>query len=63
MKQRALVVTLPLLVLAAAMRGQPAQPWIGQAAPSFALPTLDGKAVSLADFKGKFLVLHFGAGW
>jgi hypothetical protein len=24
---------------------------------------LDGKKVGLGDFKGKYVVLHFGAGW
>ena len=39
------------------------QPWIGQAAPGFSLSTLDGNKLSLADLKGKLVVLHFGAGW
>jgi thioredoxin-dependent peroxiredoxin len=32
---------------------------IGKAAPSFTLPSQDGKEVSLADFKGKHVVLYF----
>ncbi len=39
------------------------QPMIGQAAPAFVLQSLDGRRVALADFKGKYVVLHFGAGW
>ena len=39
------------------------QPWIGEAAPAFSLSTLDGNKLSLADLKGKLVVLHFGAGW
>jgi peroxiredoxin Q/BCP len=31
----------------------------GQAAPNFSLPTLLGKTVSLADFKGKKLLIYF----
>lgn len=41
----------------------PDHPMLGEAAPAFSLPTLDGKTVELADFEGKFLVFHFGAGW
>jgi cytochrome oxidase Cu insertion factor (SCO1/SenC/PrrC family) len=39
------------------------QQMIGEAAPAFRLLSLDGKPVSLADFQGKVVVLHFGAGW
>ena len=39
------------------------QPWIGEPAPAFSLSTLDGNRLSLADLKGKLVVLHFGAGW
>jgi cytochrome oxidase Cu insertion factor (SCO1/SenC/PrrC family) len=43
--------------------GQTKQPWIGNPAPPFSLPTLDGKRLSLSDLRGQFVVLHFGAGW
>jgi hypothetical protein len=39
------------------------QPWIGQPAPGFNLPSLSGAMVDLEDFRGKIVVLHFGAGW
>lgn len=39
------------------------QPMIGQPAPALALQSLEGKRVALQGFKGKFVVLHFGAGW
>jgi peroxiredoxin len=39
------------------------QPWIGEPAPAFSLSTLGAKKLSLADLKGKLVVLHFGAGW
>ncbi|MDQ6940915.1 MAG: redoxin family protein [Candidatus Eremiobacteraeota bacterium] len=38
-------------------------PQVGTAAPDFHLTTLDGKAVSLADFRGKTLVLNDWATW
>jgi len=40
-----------------------AQPEHGGQAPGFSLPALDGATVSLADLRGKIVVLHFGAGW
>lgn len=39
------------------------QPMIGEPAPAFSLESLEGKRVSLEDFRGKYVVLHFGAGW
>jgi peroxiredoxin/tetratricopeptide (TPR) repeat protein len=38
-------------------------PQVGTAAPDFHLTTLDGKTVSLADFRGKTLVLNEWATW
>lgn len=35
----------------------------GEPAPNFTLTTLDGKEVSLADFKGQKVVLNFWATW
>lgn len=35
------------------------QPTAGQTAPEFSLPSGDGSAVSLKDFKGKWVVLYF----
>lgn len=39
-----------------------AQP-IGHAAPAFSLPLYDGKSLSLADLKGKPVVVNFWASW
>jgi peroxiredoxin len=38
-------------------------PQIGAPAPAFSLKTLDGKVVSLADFRGKTLVVNVWATW
>ncbi len=36
---------------------------VGQPAPNFTLNTPDGKAVSLASFKGKYVLIDFWASW
>ncbi len=36
---------------------------VGKRAPTFALADFDGARVSLADFKGRYVVLHFWATW
>ena len=36
---------------------------VGERAPKFSVKTLDGKLLSLDDFKGKFLLLDFWATW
>lgn len=38
-------------------------PMIGEEAPAFELPTLDGETLSSSDLRGGYVVLHFGAGW
>lgn len=53
---------------AGAIRAQDAsqaapQPMIGTAAPGFDLESTTGTRLSLADLKGKFVVMHFGASW
>jgi peroxiredoxin len=35
----------------------------GDAAPDFRLPALDGRSVSLAELKGKVVMVHFWATW
>lgn len=51
-------------VLAApALAAAAEQPMIGEPAPSFRLPDLEGDELALEDLRGRFIVLHFGASW
>jgi AhpC/TSA family len=43
------------------LRKRPAPPAVGQPAPPFSVRTLDGHTVSLADLRGKTVLLHFWA--
>ena len=38
-------------------------PQIGQLAPDFTLPTLDGEKTSLLDYRGKKLIVFMWASW
>jgi peroxiredoxin len=57
--------------VAAEMQGAPASepqivsrgPEVGQPAPNFTLTDLDGRAVQLADFRGRPVLLNFFASW
>ena len=35
--------------------------WAGELAPEFTLPDLSGKAISLSDFRGKYVIVDFWA--
>jgi len=48
-----------IAVLAAKLSGGDKTPAVGTAAPDFTLNSQEGKAVSLHDFKGKWVVLYF----
>ncbi len=39
------------------------QPMIGEPAPPFELPGIDGNTHSLADLRDRFVVIHFGTSW
>ena len=69
-KQRTLLSVLTpliaLFVILLSVRCTPKEGKIigdGDRAPGFSLQTLDGKTVSLADFRGKVVMVHFWATW
>ena len=37
--------------------------WTGKPAPDFSLPDVNGKDISLASFKGKYVLVDFWASW
>jgi len=62
--------TVPAVAIAVGLAGSlaaaedPAAAMLGQAAPPFRLADArTGQKVSLEDFRGRFVVLHFGASW
>ena len=69
-KQRTLLAVFTLLlalfVILLSARCTPKEGKImgyGDRAPGFSLQALDGKTVSLADFRGKVILVHFWATW
>jgi peroxiredoxin len=70
----ALATALSMLGVAAPALAQPSIARVGDPAPSFTLPAIDGRTISLSDFKGRYVVLewwnsdcyavntHYGAG-
>jgi peroxiredoxin Q/BCP len=60
MKKSFLGVLLSVIALSA-MLGADTQtaPQVGQPAPDFSLPSVEGRPVSLKDYKGKWVVLYF----
>jgi cytochrome c biogenesis protein CcmG/thiol:disulfide interchange protein DsbE len=60
-----LLASAPQGVLAASESGEPQylSPLQGKPAPAFTLEDLSGKKVSLADYKGKAVLLNFWATW
>ncbi len=54
---------LLLLAIPALAAGKPNGPPVGSPAPAFSLPDINGKLVSLDDYRGKVIVLNFWAFW
>ena len=54
-----LAVVLVLIVLVPRLLSRSATPTEGSAAPDFTLPSQEGSAVSLKDYRGKWVVLYF----
>jgi cytochrome c biogenesis protein CcmG/thiol:disulfide interchange protein DsbE len=54
------IVSLTALVF---VLGAAREPMIGKAAPDFQVTTLDGKKLTLADYKNQVLVINFWATW
>jgi cytochrome c biogenesis protein CcmG/thiol:disulfide interchange protein DsbE len=50
-------------VIAAKPAAALAAPRVGQPAPAFSLPTIDGKTLTLASLRGKAVYLNFYATW
>ncbi len=53
----------PLRIPDVALQMVPSVPQVGDSAPDFAVKTLDGQDVRLADFRGKYVLLDFWATW
>src|SRR5258708_6184598 len=51
------------LAQAANQGQQQGDSWIGKPAPALSLPDASGKTVSLASYKGKYLLVDFWASW
>jgi cytochrome c biogenesis protein CcmG/thiol:disulfide interchange protein DsbE len=62
-RQRAAAAPAKLTPVAVGATRQPISPLQGKPAPAFTLEDLSGKKVSLADYKGKALVINFWATW
>src|SRR5204863_9958158 len=59
MKKRFLGVLLSVIALSGMPGAETRTPQVGQPAPDFSLPSVEGRAVSLKDYKGKWVVLYF----
>jgi len=55
----ALVVAVSFVAVRTARAAEDTMPSVGQAAPTFTLPSQDGSHISLKSFRGKWVVLYF----
>ena len=55
--------TIPPTIVHAAQVPANASPLLGKPAPAFSLEDLNGKKVTLADYKGKAVLINFWATW
>ena len=58
-----LIAILALLVTLTAEPACVARPQVGQPAPDFKVALLDGRQLTLADFRGQVLVINYWATW
>ena len=56
-------IYIALAVFAAGCNQDLEEPYIGEAAPTFELVSLEGETVSLDNLKGSPVVIHFGTSW
>jgi len=63
MKTIRFIISVAAFFASIVLNAQSDQPMIGQTAPSFTLPGLDGKTYSLEQFRGNYVVIHFAATW
>ena len=54
-----LLAAVLVILVVARIRAADKAPSVGTAAPDFSLNSLEGKAISLRDFRGKWVVLYF----
>lgn len=60
---RIAAVTSWLVLVASLPVAAQEHPMRGDEAPEFRLESLEGESLALSDFRGDYVVLHFGAGW
>lgn len=58
-----LLAVLGFLLLRPSPQANTGNPLIGNAAPDFSLPTLDGQTIRLSELRGQPVVLNFWASW
>lgn len=58
-----LTALAPIVLLTVLPLAAQEHPMHGGEAPQFRLESLEGETVALSDFRGNYVVLHFGAGW